>query len=816
MKTKLTLDDNIIKNLASCDYRANHTRNMFIIVALILSSFLITTIFRVGGSYIKAYETNYIRLMGSAADVTISHLMPAQYEKLLSQPNIKTLGAEKVVGNINTKLETKISLVATNNVTWTEHITPAITDMNGYYPSNSREVMMPISVLNEIGITNPRLGMEIELTYTPLGKLENEVKLCILSGYYTDFLNSRIGFNDGKSIIYVSEQFNKNVSANDFTVSITFTEKESVSKNCEKLKENISFSKEQIFTISPMRTLNESYIFIAMGAIALFILISAYLLIYNIFNISLLKNINMYGLLKSIGMTNFQIIDMIMRQVLKLAIIGITIGIVVGDILSFVIVPTALKFMTATQFIAQDVYSFSPLVLAGTIGFTGITAFLSALRPAIIVSRISPIEAKNYTHIKTTQVQTRQQINLFQMSWRNIWRDKKSTYLVLISMTLGLSLYFVVNGLISMVDIRQVVANWEDGDIVISYDKAKKINPLTPEIIEEVTQLEGVNVAYTITIPQHGEAVNIVYDNEVFGKYMYKIQSEEMITNLQAYQKNMSSQIFGLNINHAHNITDNSLNLQRFEAGETVLLTEQFYNGDNLFNLGDTIKLSNNNEDYFSFRIGESFIYENFNNEVNTSKTAPNLYISETMLESLYLNTQPYKVILHTNQINDDILLEKIRNLLSHDPEIVVNARLDKMIELRSQLAVLEVLGFCASFILLLVGVMNFINTLATNVILRQKELIIMETLGMCRSQLYNMLTYEGGFYAGLTLVISVVASKLLLDVSFPIIKNIIPFAKYNYWTMNLMITIVVVGLICIFTPIIVYKWHINKNLTRS
>ena len=65
-------------------------------------------------------------------------------------------------------------------------------------------------------------------------------------------------------------------------------------------------------------------------AALLLIILTGYLIIYNIFQISVIKDIRFYGLLKTIGTTGKQIKKIIRRQALVLAAIGIPIGLVAG------------------------------------------------------------------------------------------------------------------------------------------------------------------------------------------------------------------------------------------------------------------------------------------------------------------------------------------------------------------------------------------------------------------------------------------------------------------------------------------------------
>ena len=54
----------------------------------------------------------------------------------------------------------------------------------------------------------------------------------------------------------------------------------------------------------------------------------------------------------------------------------------------------------------------------------------------------------------------------------------------------------------------------------------------------------------------------------------------------------------------------------------------------------------------------------------------------------------------------------------------------------------------CAVSIIGAIGVLNFINTMVTNIIARKKEFAIIEAVGMTKKQLKKMLLLEGFYYS--------------------------------------------------------------------
>lgn len=79
------------------------------------------------------------------------------------------------------------------------------------------------------------------------------------------------------------------------------------------------------------------------GALLL-ILLTGYLIIYNVFQISVMKDIRYYGLLKTIGTTGRQMEQILHRQAWRLALYGIPAGLVLGFLAGKMLVPS-LRFL---------------------------------------------------------------------------------------------------------------------------------------------------------------------------------------------------------------------------------------------------------------------------------------------------------------------------------------------------------------------------------------------------------------------------------------------------------------------------------------
>ena len=173
---------------------------------------------------------------------------------------------------------------------WKEHRVPTISDLHGNYPQAENELMLPTWALSAMGISDPQVGMNIPVSYqlgTDYQYLSGEF---VLSGYYTDYSTSRVG-NRGSA--YVSELFATQTGLSFDSVStamISFSDDSNVERSCEKLKSEIIFTEGQSFEIVPSVQSNSVSIILPLAAIIVFIIISGYLLIYNILYISISRD----------------------------------------------------------------------------------------------------------------------------------------------------------------------------------------------------------------------------------------------------------------------------------------------------------------------------------------------------------------------------------------------------------------------------------------------------------------------------------------------------------------------------------------------
>src|SRR5699024_1314506 len=180
-------------------------------------------------------------------------------------------------------------------------------------------------------------------------------------------------------------------------------------------------------------------VFLAITAIALLIIFTGYLIIYNVFQISVAGDIRFYGLLKTIGTTPRQLRRIIRTQALPLSLVGIPVGLLLGWLLGGVLTPVIVARLDGVT----SVVSAGPLLFAGAALFALATVLISCRRPGRLAGKVSPVEAVRYTEGKALKRKTRRGgkgVSLLSMAWANLGRSRGKTFLTVLSLTLAVVL----------------------------------------------------------------------------------------------------------------------------------------------------------------------------------------------------------------------------------------------------------------------------------------------------------------------------------------------------------------------------------------
>lgn len=200
-----------------------------------------------------------------------------------------------------------------------------------------------------------------------------------------------------------------------------------------------------------------------------------------------------------------------------------------------------------------------------------------------------------------------------------------------------------------------------------------------------------------------------------------------------------------------------------------------------------------------------------------TRNMGPTLIVSSGLLREL--SSEP--VILGLNiryaERFDEETEANIMALLSDSPyfdDFYIDSKLENMESVQvSQKEMMQV-GTVISLLLLLVGLLNYINTMTCNIQNRRLSIAIMESLGMSRKQTRKLLMREGLLYGAGAILITVTAGTAVTYGCFQAMNYMgAPFSLPFMW---LAAALALVLIICAILPMFIHERMIKgKSLVE-
>ena len=659
----------IIKKITKRSLKTNKIRNIFSIMAIFLTTFMISSVFSIGISFAKNYKTMNLRLQGSTANVFLPNPTDNQIEKIKSLGLSNSIGYEINVGKVSlsslTENRTSIAIKYLSKENYEKQITPCISDIKGEYPTEENQVMASKKALEFLGEKDAKIGDKIKVPCNINKEVINEE--FVLSGYYTTY-----DLVEDKGYLLFSKKFadkNNLTLENDgvFFIELKYKAKETAPDILEK---EVSLNKGQEFSYSYdiADDLSETILstICIIVILSLFIVFSGYLLIYNVFYIAVNKDINFYGMLKTIGTSPKQIKKIVKGQALRLSIIGIPLGLFLGALISFGIVPITMAMFGGTEASAmpKDV-SFNPIIFIGSGIFSLITVMISCRKPAKIAGNISPTEALRYTG-STPKKQKKNRNSskggkLYKMAFYNVFREKKRAVVVFLSLFMGIITFLSVNTFLSSISVENYIARYVKNDFEIQSVNAND-DKIDDDFINKIKAMEGVNSiniskASILQLDMNNDlllpALKNVYERfgiskEGLNEYLNKIKENPDL---------LQASIIGIDDNLIEKFDKESkdkIDIEAFKKGDMVFADSWYYPKNYKDIKGDlTIK---NPKENISKTFNMIVIKDNelLPSGLPAPLGVPTIYMSNSALEKLDKDTINYVLSINVDKVYEN------------------------------------------------------------------------------------------------------------------------------------------------------------------
>ncbi len=866
-----------IRRLAFRQLKAAKMRNMIAIFAIALTTLLFTSLFTISLSINASFEEYQFRQAGGYCHGTFKDVDESKQQALAAHKKVKAYGMRTVCGFIMeppfAKIPAELSWMDDNCAKWSY-----VSLKEGRLPKEKNEIAMDTLALEKLGIP-AELGAKVELTYgmnsKEGGMPEERTDSFTLVGYWeydklspVHYMNvsqeyvkqverdyvaaGGVPFRSDMNVMLASSINIRGVMEGiDRDLGYQWENREA--ENCVRIGVNWGYSASELgSSIDPA-------VVLAIIAFLLLVIFTGYLIIYNIFRISVSSDVRFYGLLKTIGTTPGQLKRMIRYEALFLSVIGIPIGFLGGYGVGSVLTPIV---MSAATIVDGGKISTSPSIFLFAGIFALITVLISCMRPGRMAAKISPVEAVRYTESKAGKKKSRatRGASLPKMAFANLGRSRTKTALVLLSLSLAVILLNSVYALTKGFDMEKYVSHNTVADFIVGKTDYFRFQAYSPEagLQEDVIEEMGKNTEHSLAGCGYGvSGITNCYVTEESWLDSQRFLSEEEAKENLANETRRGSLV-------ETDITLEGLDEALFEKlrvveGDIAPLLDK-----DSHNIAIAVGVDDYGNVYGSYpEIGtkipvvyveEGNFYDSRTGELCDEDT-PEEYVEFRVIKQREVEYNvcaivnvPYSMgyryakngleaVLPKEALERDSSLEIFPMYYMFDaPDEALEAEAEEFLAdytagessgmmYESKKTVREdfesfrnmflIVGGVLSFVVGLVGVLNFFNAILTGILSRRREFAMLQSVGMTGKQLKTMLVYEGMLYAFGAVLFSLVLSIAAEPLAGHVMENMWWFFSFRFTLLPMVIIVPAFLILGMILPLIIYHFAARKSIVE-
>ncbi|WP_314065336.1 FtsX-like permease family protein [uncultured Vagococcus sp.] len=205
---------------------------------------------------------------------------------------------------------------------------------------------------------------------------------------------------------------------------------------------------------------------------------------------------------------------------------------------------------------------------------------------------------------------------------------------------------------------------------------------------------------------------------------------------------------------------------------------------------------------------------------------APNLMISEKGMANLGLKPRAFKTEIYVEPEAEPESKKMVKRWVSQKesalkpsqreimlPWVLINS--EWLENAQDEIRTIKIVMYAVSLLMVILGLVNFFNTIMMTIISRKRELAILESIGMTRKQLRRLLIIEGVYYS---LIVGGLLSKvgvLSLKMVYKVLKSQIGYATYQFPAMPFVLILFLLIGFCVIIPLLSYKKVTEESIVE-
>ncbi len=859
--------------------RSGRSRNIVAVLAIALTALLFTSLITIAMSVNEGIQQAGFRQAGGCAHGGFKYLSEEQFNELKEDPLIKEWGLRRFLGMPEdvpfNKAHVELGYSDANNARWM-YCEP----VEGRLPlEGTDEAATDTRVLGLLGV-EPKLGERFTISFTVDGKETTQsFTLCGWWEYDEAVTASHVLLPESR-VDAVLEELDVIPPGRDgmtgaWNMDVMLKSgSRSIAEDLARILSNHGYQNESLsagdnyiatgvnwaYTGAKLSENLDPVTALIILLILAVILLTGYLIIYNVFRISVAGDIRFYGLLKTIGATPRQLKRIIRFQALSLSAAGIPLGLLLGWAVGSLLVPVIVSHLSGVA----TVVSLSPWIFVFSAAFALVTVLISCRRPGRMAAKVSPVEALRYTEGSVSAKARRRGkgLSLFSMARANLGRSRGKTFITVLSLSLAVLLLTMTVTLTGSFDMDKYVSYFTASDFIVGnarqFQTGETFNPdiaLPEEAVSAIQAQGGIEdggLIYGRTSAVE-EFVTEEYYRDMHGRWNTPEQLDSMTAFMERNEAGLlcdTAQLYGMEAFALDYLRLLEGDLSKLEDSDgsyiAAVYSEDDYGniepGRHWAKLGDRISLRYVEEyEYYNGRTGEVYgswdqvpasvaqgedpigcraaKYRDVEYTVAALVAVPNALSygyfgsdefvmgAETFIRDTGTDCVMYyafdTVDDEANAAMESFLKDFTENTM---PELDYESKSGYAAEFESTRNMFNLLGGSLSFIVGLVGVLNFVNAIFTGIAARRRELSVLQAIGMTGRQLKTMLAAEGLLYtlgsAGLSLALTLVTAPLMSRS----LENLMWFLSYRFIAWPIFTVLPFFALLGIVIPILSYR----------
>ena len=865
----------VIKKLANRSFRSNKMRNVIAVIAIALTTFLFTAVLTIGMGAKGTLEYNMAKMIGTGADALVQGLSEEQFQQLKENSMFEKVGCWvpiEIMTNTN-RIFAEIDYADQPQLELRMQ-----TPRTGSAPQKANEVLVSANILKDLNIEE-KIGAEIPIEFKNRQSGQMYHFDMIVSGIYDtpnekseSVIVSKAFMEENPEMMNEIAQGREGCGIYDADVIMRDSSmvKERISEFVRSIGGNPDDrSAENYVRVAPNTFLSNnsggSIMWLVAGVFGVLFMFCGYLLIYNVFEIAVTNDIRQYGLLRTVGTTSQQIKRLVNRQALYLFLMGTPFGLLFGILLGRSILPAALQIFAVDYSGGNIEVGTLPYlgIIVGAILFSGLTVYISTRKAVKKASRVSPIEAIRYVDQDAVSIKRKKTASgsvIPRLAKANLQRNKRRTVFIVISLTLSIVFLNSVFIFSSSFDEDVYIENQTRSDFRVYSpviqaawgDNFGHDSAVPEKAVEEIKEQPGVtNEAYLYRNTFEDDHISCDWGTPYVVDNTNKEQRmlpEHL--NLGVYRTENGGHTVGLTadnhpLGNVFGFSENFFDRLDIIEGETDLsvLKNKLWNGNNVILMGEYDDHGNfagaESAFYFGLSVGDTIqFYENgtptkeFTIIAKAAATdgdvtvtgggsniaqiieGPRIFMAENKFKEIYETPTLYGFLFDV----EEQYQQEMETYLAQDTDVAYTSILTMKATVSGVKNVVLLIGGMIGAVFALVGLINFINLVMTNIITRRHEFATMQSIGMTNRQLRKMMISESFSYVLLAGIVGTLAAAVLGITLVRSFVEISPSSIMMTFQMTLLPALIMLILflaLAFIVPVVALRLFNNRSVVE-